>query len=82
MPPVVGRRINLEFIKSVSDLPIADTIYRDTNNNMCIYGQCHYCTESDPACGEGNYSIFRGVSGMINRTDYIQGKPLNRTPRE
>ena len=54
MPPAVGRRVNLETVRSVSAPALADTIYRDTDtHNMCMYGICHYCTETDPACGVG-----------------------------
>ena len=51
---MVGRRINLSELKSISDTSLAGTIYRDKGTRgMCVYGVCHYCTETDPICVKG-----------------------------
>lgn len=54
-PPVVGRKIDLEQIKLISEQKLSDTIYRDEQTgNMCVYGICHYCDSSRPVCATGN----------------------------
>lgn len=32
---------------------LAATMYQD-GNNTCLYGVCHYCTPTDPVCGNGD----------------------------
>ena len=56
VPPVVGRRIDLSELKTISDTSLSATIYRDgATGGMCVYGVCYYCTERDPVCVRGEF---------------------------
>ena len=58
VPPVVGRRINLSELRTISDTSLASTIYRHKDTGgMCVYGVCYYCTETDPICVKGKSCI-------------------------
>ncbi|KAI6650281.1 Glycosaminoglycan xylosylkinase [Oopsacas minuta] len=55
VPPVVGKRLNLEELLHKSDRSLSDTIYRNPRtSNMCLYGVCYYCSKDDPVCANGN----------------------------
>lgn len=53
-PLVTGRKVDL----AAEILPVAadrlKTTFLKQDENQCFYGQCFYCKESEPACGEGD----------------------------
>ncbi|XP_044595564.1 glycosaminoglycan xylosylkinase isoform X2 [Cotesia glomerata] len=53
VPLTVIRKLNLKEVQSKATAEVSATMFEEANET-CFYGNCHYCSASDPVCSTNN----------------------------
>lgn len=54
----------------------------DEPPQMCVYGKCHYCKESEPACADAQHQLEGVVLQLIPGTFSKYRSPWQRTYKD
>ncbi|XP_037773136.1 glycosaminoglycan xylosylkinase-like isoform X2 [Penaeus monodon] len=73
-PLTVGRKISLETeILPVSTKRLSDTVFRNEDGDLCIFGNCVYCSKKWPACEKDQYLEGAVITWLPEH--YISSEP-------
>lgn len=86
-PVAVGRKLNMKEIYDKADRPLrrtmtVDVLPNENRTDICVFGKCFYCKESEPVCGDENGLLEGAILQVIPGTLAKYRSPWQRTYKD